>query len=55
MQIKNINERNQFINNLINDNKDGNMPLYKYLLLKLLYALWGKKRICTQENFLIII
>ena len=32
MQIKNINERNQFINNLINDNKDGNMPLYKYLI-----------------------
>ena len=32
MQIKNINERNQFINNLINDNKDGNVPLYKYLI-----------------------
>ena len=36
MQIKNINERNQFINNLINDNKDGNMPLYKYLIKTLL-------------------
>ena len=39
MQIKNINESKQFINNFINDNKDGNRPIYKYIIKTLRFRI----------------
>ena len=37
--IKNINESNQIINNFINDNKDGNKPIYNYIIKTLRFRI----------------